>query len=234
MPTEVDTRITPSLHVGNVHAIEGYDESTGPYVASCATALDTAYQGLAAIHDAKAAAEKNPTLTPEGRLLMVSKFADKKMDLMTRAFDIAMSNLSKGINDLSSMLSAPLTQAANAPVVSGEVRAHCKAMSAEQRGVFLAELRASRDYTSLSAILGAPGFLSNLSDEMREVHVRLYHEARHPAEAKRLKVMQAAKDILDSRSGLIFSEIEKAVGAPRAKVNHLRDVTRRAEEAFAK
>jgi hypothetical protein len=62
--------------------------------------------------------------------------------------------------------------------------------------------------------------------------LRLYREKTNPALAQRLRAMQGAKALLDDRSGLLHSELEKAVGLAPHKVQQLRNAKSAAEQAF--
>ena len=90
----------------------------------------------------------------------------------------------------------------------------------------------ARDLKTLAAVLGAPPYLAGLSSAERDVHTRSYHEAMNPNLAKRLSVMKAGQALLFSRSGMVFSEIDKAVGADGKKVAVLRESRAKAESAY--
>ena len=75
-------------------------------------------------------------------------------------------------------------------------------------------------------------FLSGLTPEFQKIYLRLYHEKNSPEKAKRLKVMQGAKTLIEERAGLVFKELEKAVGAPPHKAKALREAKTAAEKAF--
>jgi hypothetical protein len=68
--------------------------------------------------------------------------------------------------------------------------------------------------------------------DIQHTLLRLYREKTNPATAKRLKAMQGAKALLGERSGLLHSELEKAVGLAPHQVQRLRDARTAAEQAF--
>src|SRR5690606_17013693 len=94
------------------------------------------------------------------------------------------------------------------------------------------ERQRAGDTESLEHILGAPGYLSGLSDDERAVRTRHYHMLRSPVESKRLKVMRAALEMIETRGPLVWGELEKAVGASPVKIQKLRAATTEAEKAF--
>lgn len=67
---------------------------------------------------------------------------------------------------------------------------------------------------------------------MQTILTRQWHERNSPQLAQRLKAMSGARDLIVQRSGLVFKELEKAVGAPPHKVAALRAAKTAAERAF--
>lgn len=233
MPVEtINTQITPSLHPANVESIEDYDDTTAGAVAPVLEAFRTAYQGLDDIYKARAAADKNPVLNDAARLLQVAAFAEKHQNTITRRFDGAREKLLTAIKAIDSSLNEPLKLRAERPGVAGEVRSFVKALSTEQREKWFNERQRAGDMESLEHVLGAPPFLSGLSDDERTVRTKFYHELRKPVEAKRLKVMRAALELVETRGPLVLTQVEEAIGARWAKVNKLRSATSEAERAF--
>jgi hypothetical protein len=227
----MNTLVTISLHPQNILAIKGYNEETAPYVAAAFTAFDEAYQGLCAIHEARIAASKNPTLNSAAQLVAVAEFADKRMTRILRAIDSASTSLQRGITGIEEMLSAPLQQKANS-AFTAEIRAHVKSLSASERRKFLSEAQHAGDLQTLEAVLGAPGYLSGISNEEKSIRTRIYHSNRAPEQVRRLEVMKLAFDLLGQRGGLVHSGVEKAIGASWAEVNRIRKAKAQAEEAF--
>ena len=62
--------------------------------------------------------------------------------------------------------------------------------------------------------------------------MRQYRERFAPELAQRLKAMQAAEDLLANRSSILFTELEKAVGAPMHRVVALRNAQEAATKAL--
>lgn len=225
------TSVTISLHPQNILAIEGYNEETAPYVAQAVTALDEAYQGLCAIHEARIAVGKNPTLNSAAQLVAVAEFAEKRLARIFRTIDNASANLQRGIAGIEDMLNTPLQSKASGGITA-EIRAHVKGLSDSERRKFLSDAQQARDYQALEAVLGAPGYLSGISNEEKTVRTRIYHSSRVPEQVRRLEVMKAAFDLLGQRGGLVHAEADKAIGASRAEVNRIRAAKAQAEAAF--
>lgn len=229
---DISTVVSPSLHPANVEAIEGYNDDTRGFVASVLEAFDTAYQGIGKIHEAKAAASKNQAWNADHQILMVAEFAEKHQNAITRKFDSALSNVTKGINAMEAMLNDPVKADAERLNIAAEIRAHVKGLSADERLEFLTNAQAAGDVESLRAVLGAPAYLSGLSEQERQVRTRMFHEKQNPEVSARLKVMHAARAMLVKRGGLVFDEVEKAVGAKWDKVKLLRTGQGQAEKAL--
>lgn len=231
MSDALDFRVTPSLHVANVARIAGYDDDTRVYLAATETAFSEAYVGISRIHDARAAADRNPSWTDAERLIQTQTFADKTFNAIARRFDSVSAALAKSIASIEGELSAPLVSKA-AHGVASEIRAYAKGLSTGERMTFLKTAIEEGDELTVGAVLGAPAYLSGVERQTVEVFTRLYHERANPLTAKKLKAMKGALDLIDQRSGLVFQEIEKAVGAPPQKVQMLRQAKTDAERAF--
>ena len=91
----------------------------------------------------------------------------------------------------------------------------------------------SGDDVTATAVLGAPAYLSGIDPKMMPVLIRTYREHNSPEVAAKLRVMQGAAALLAERGGLLFTNLEKAVGAQPHEVQKLRDAKKRSEKAFA-
>lgn len=154
--------------------------------------------------------------------MIVAEYAEKHQTAITKKFDSAVSNLTKGIESMEVMLNDPIKANAERSSIASEIRAHVKNMSVDQRLQFLSHAHQNGDIESLRAVLGAPGYLSGISEEERQVRTRMLHEKQSPETASRLKVMRAALDMLERRSGLVLTAVEKAIGGSWSKVQQLR------------
>ncbi len=231
MSTSIDTRVTPALHPDNVKEIEGYGEDTAMVVGPTATAFSEAYEGIRAVHDARDKAKTNPTWNEAQQIIHTDDFARKHLDRIARSFDSVRGNLEKGIASLEQELSQPVASRAAGPI-STEIRAHVKALPTGKLHTFLQEALANGDHDTARAVLGAPPYLSGLTPEFQATYLRSYHERTSPDKAKRLKAMRGAKAMIEERAGLVFKELEKAVGAKPDQARRLREAKTAAEQAF--
>jgi hypothetical protein len=206
---EVDTRITPALHPDNIASLDGYNDSTAPLVADATEALEAAYGYLGGIHDVRAAAFADPTLTKEAALLKADDHAQAKLAGVTRKFDAAVARFGTTIASLEADLSASVKEQAGR-TVSGEVRALMQ--KSNDRVGLMEKALAEGDDEVLSAVLGAPPMLSGLTKEIHAVFLRKYNEQRKPETMQRLRALQSAKTYLEQQGGLVLREMMKAVG----------------------
>ncbi|CAN7285224.1 hypothetical protein LJR251_001367 [Rhizobium rhizogenes] len=230
--SDVDIRVSPSLHPDTVMQIDGYgDDDTVAVLAPTMTAFSEAYEGLRKIHDAKAAADRNPTWNDAQKVVVTDDYAQKQFARIAKGFDVTRANLEKGIASIEQELSKPVESSA-ANVIAAEVRAHIKGLSTGERMTVIRQAINDGDHAVATAVLGAPAMLSGIDQQMQKVLSRQYHERHNPQTAKRLKVMKAAKAMIEERGGLVFKEMEKAVGMRPDKVKALRDAKNASEAAF--
>ncbi len=209
MADQIDTRITPALHPDNIASLDGYCDETAPLVADATEALTAAYGYLGGIHDVRAAAFADPTLTQEAALLKADDHAQAKLAGVTRKFDAAIARFDKTIAAYETDLSSSVKQLAST-TVSGEVRALMQ--KAEDRMALMEKALAEGDDDVLSAVLGAPPMLSGLTKEIHAVFLRKYNEQRKPETTQRLRALTSAKTYLEQQGGLVLKEMVKAVG----------------------
>lgn len=227
----VDARITPALHPDNVKQIEGYDDQIAQLLGPTLTAFSTAYEGIKAVWDAKKAASTNPTWNEAQQIIQTSDYAEKHLARITKGFDNVLATLTKQIEHFESELATPLEARAGASM-SVEIRKYVHDMPVEKRHQFLQRAIEEGDHITASAVLGAPPYLSGLDANFKKTYLRMWNERATPETARRLKAVQAAKQMVEERAGLVFKELERAVGAPPHKVKALREAKTAAEKAF--
>ncbi|WP_454756890.1 hypothetical protein [Cupriavidus campinensis] len=227
---DINTDVTPSLHPSVIEAVDGYEQHMA-YVVEARNAFDEAYKALSTIHNARRAVADDPTMTDTAKLLAVAEFADKHSDKLFRRFDGAVARLTLTVRDHESKLTAPVQQAAAAPVAA-EIRAHVKAMNQGERASFLNDALRVGDTQTITAVLGAPAYLSGLTEVEKQVHTRAYHAKANPDLSARLAIMTKAKELLEQRGALMHGEIEKSIGGSWAKVAAARQASNKAKAAF--
>ena len=217
MADEIDTRISLDLDPDAVFAtIEDYDDDTASYLSPAKAAFTEAYSALRAIHDAKAAAAEDPTLNDAGRLLKTDDYAHKRLMKVYPLWDTAAASLSSKVEAWTAELSKAVTSKSS-QMVSGEVRSFFKSMPTGERMTAISAAIKAGDETTVTAVLGAPPYLSGLEPEMQAVLLREWHEHSNPKLAKMLRAAQAGLAQIEEKLGLLRREAKKAVGTIKIK-----------------
>lgn len=229
----VDTRVTAGLHPQSVASLEDYDEDTKGHLEQVVQAFTVAYEGAGKVFDARAAAATDPTLTEAAQLIRTQDMADKVFQRAAAAFDKVSANLQSGIALIEKELTTPV-QSRAVHSIAVEIRNYVRGLKAEGGSPmdFVRNAILSGDLDGASAALGAPPYLSGLTPEAQAVLLRMYHEKNNPVAAKRQRAMKAALDLVGQRSGLLFKDLEKAVGVPPHRVKALKDAKAKADKAF--
>lgn len=231
MSEEVDTRVTLSLHPRNVRELDSYDEETATILGPTETAFSEAYDGIGKVHDARDAASRNPTWNEAHQLIEVDGFAQKQFGHIAARFDNVAINLNKIVSSIETDLAAPI-QSQSSQTLSGEIRSYVANLPDGKRMAFVQQAITDNDTRTASAVLGGPAYLSGITPDMQSVLTRIYHEHHEPLKAKRLRAAQGALSLIGERAGLVFSQLEKAVGAPPHKIAKLRAAKSAAEKHF--
>ena len=242
MSEEIDTRVLADLHPGVVKGLDCYDDDTATVLGPTVAAFTEAYAGIGKVHDAKAKAQTNPTWNEAAALIHTDDFGQKVFATVARQFDSAAANLRVVISGIEHEFAAPIESKA-AGLVAGEIRAHVKGLKTGERMAFVMAAISDGDTRSATAVLGAPSYLSGLDRDAQTVLTRMYHEHHQPLQAKRLKAAQVGLDLIENRGGLVFTQIEKAIGAIEVRNDHgivtrriyaktLRSAKTEAEKAF--
>ena len=155
MSGEIDVRVTPSLHPTNVQKIDGYGDDTKHLLAATETAFSEAYIGIGQVHDARAAAARNPTWNEAGQLIQTHNLGERVFTRIAKHFDAALGNLNRGIASIEAELSAPIASSA-ALRVATEIRAHVKGLKATERMAFVQQAIRDSDQRTATAILANP------------------------------------------------------------------------------
>lgn len=239
----VDVRVTQGLHPQNVASIEDFDDDTRGVLGQVVDAFTVAYDGVAKVFDARVVAANDQSLTEAAQLIRTQEMADRVFQRAAGVFDKVSSNLQAGIAQLEKELTAPV-QARAAHTISVEIRNYVRSLAeastspADKRPKqsvlgFVQQAIKDGDVDTVSAVLGAPAYLSGIDANMQSMLLRMWHEKANPGTAKRVRAMKAALDLVHERGGLLFNDLEKAVGAPPHKVKALKDAKAKTDKAFS-
>lgn len=211
MSDEVDIRISPTLHPGIAGEIPDFDDDTRPLLGATETAVHEAFQALQSIHDAKAGAAKNPTLNEAAQLIAVDNHATKLMSKVYASWSRATDVLNANIASMEKELNAPVEQRATASMAS-EIRSYFRGLEPGPRMNALRKAIESGDEITATAVLGGRPYLSGLDPDLHAEFLRDWHNAQRPLEAKKVRAMKAAADMLNDRYKLLTKAVTDAVG----------------------
>lgn len=230
MPEQVDERVTLSFHPETFSKLDGYDEDSAKFIGDAVSAFNDAYRTIAKVHDATDAGKRNGAWTDEQRILAVSKVAGKEQERLLRKLDAALANTTKAAEHIERELSVPVESKASLGI-SAEIRQHVKSLGKGQMD-FVRGLIEAGDDLSVSAVLGGPSYLSGLTDNMRTVLTRMWHERQNPALVQRLTLLRATAEKIERDGPLVFREMEKAVGAKASRVQSIDRANEAAQAAL--
>lgn len=228
---EVKLTVSPTLHPANITSIDGYEAAKG-YVAEAVTALDAAHQSVAHVIEARQKVNLDQSRTPRAKVLMTAQLANKYSANLQKQFESSWGRLEAAIRHSEQELSKPVQEYAGIGNVATEIRSHLKSMSQGERMKFLSAALEKGDERTLKSCLGAPGYLSGMTDVEHDLVVGRYHSKQAPELTARLEVMKAALDKLQRAHPALIKELEKAVGASRQDVERLQAATNEAEAAL--
>lgn len=209
----VDIRISPAIDPETYRAVDGYNDETRGYVDDVVSAFNDAYLTLGKLHDARELWERNPATTEAQRILIVSKEAAKHKERVTKRLDRAHDALKARIGFTEGELSRPLVEQAGLGTLNGEIRAHAKSLSRGDREKLVKTALAGDDAGTLTAILGAPAFLSGMTDIDHGHFLHEFHAKKNPHLVTRLAVMRRVLELVYRNGAVLHSQFDRAVGA---------------------
>lgn len=226
----IDTRV--SLTITGTSVSSGIHDDDLRYVQHAVETVDAVRKDLLSIHNARAAAQGDPTLNEAGALLKVAAFAEKAQERATRSIDASRKLLESAIASTEAELNAPLESAPTASTLPGEIRAHFRGLPSDKQHSLLLEAIGRNDVRVLSSVLGAPLFLSNIAEPIAKGFVQRYREAKNPGLNRRLKSLQIALERVDQIGSLTLLAVEDAIGSRWDKVQRVRKAKTEAERVF--
>lgn len=229
--TEIRTNVSPSLHPAMITNIEGYEQHKG-YCGGAEDAFNFAYKSIQDVISTRHTVQLDESRTPKAKALAVATKAEQYMQRLQKTHSGSWDRLESGIRHIEKQLSEPLEQFAGAGVVNGEIRSHAKSLKHEERTKLITDALQKGDAKTCGAILGAPAYLSGLSEEQHKHYTRMYHEATQPELVSRLNVITQVKQKLEQSRDIIINEMEKAIGLSGAELQRLRDGSKAAEDAL--
>ena len=95
---------------------------------------------------------------------------------------------------------------------NGEQNEHALRMTTTERMTFVQAAIRDGDQRTATAVLGAPAYLSGIETETQSVLTQMYHEHHEPLKTKRLKAAKAGLDLVETKGGMVHTQLAKAIG----------------------
>lgn len=222
---------TPSLNEAMITSLEDFDEND-PALAQARNAFSLATETLKKISETRDPLARDSSKTPEQKLLLMAGITDKAQERCGRAFDQAYKSLTSLTQTLDESLNKPLEQTTHTAICQ-EIRTYVRSLPQDKRDAFVNEAVKRGDMQVMNSVLGAPSYLSGISDERKAIWLRDYRSKADPVAVKRLAVYRAAIERIMQNGPRIHDEFPKAMGGEWKDVNRLRGQTDASDKALA-
>lgn len=233
MSDKVDTRVSLSLDPETWRSVAGYTDETAPFDGGVISTINDAFVTLGKVHEARQRAEENLAWTPEQRILIVGKEAEKHKTRLLQRIDRADRDLTANIAHTEAQLMEPLTEKAGLGTLNTEVRAYVRGLETRgEREKFMRAALDTDDEATLTATLGGLPYLSGLTPEDRDHYLRLYHQKKRPDLMRRLDLMKRLQERLGGIAPVVHKQFERAIGAKPGVVTALKGQEDRALAAL--
>ncbi len=196
------------------------DTEIDTLASSCKAAREAA-EALKAAHDVGL---RDTTRTANARLLDLRGQAIKVAEVQARRLDAARQRATAEIERIEKAIHGPQPVE---PTIASEIRTMLKTMKAEERRELIMDAIRAGDDATVSAVLGAPGYLSGHGDAVLAGFRDAWQRQRFPAEHDRVNRLRKALDA-QGRAARSFMGMVRDLSAGTAE--HLAGV---AEEAAA-
>lgn len=143
--------------------------------------------------------------------------------MLVPKFEKLHNDLTNTVHALEAGLSAPLEISEDGGTIRGEIRAHYKSLSDD--GERMKQLRTAiekNDTLTVTAVLGAPSYLSGMTDEQRTAHLKLYRSFAHPTKEAEIMHKSSTAHFVKRSGVIVEAECQKAIGAKPQEVESFR------------
>lgn len=222
---------SPSLDERNITGLDHYEQFKTE-LQPAVSALSVATEALKAVDKAHLQLLKDGSKTPDQKLLVISGPAEKAHDRIYKHFTTARESLENAAAALEQQLQSPIQQKASNGGLNEEIRRHVKELKREERIKFLEAALEEGDSDTVTAILGAPYYLTGITKVEHGYYLRKLHELRSPDAVKRLNATRAALAVLERTAPIALSSVEKAMRGTFKRAAELRNAANGSQKAL--
>lgn len=212
---------SPSLDPRQAELLSGYEEFPED-LAPVQRCLANAFNGLIAIDAARSKLRDDPSVTPAAAVVRLVAEAERKHEHIVSTFSKTEERLRNTERTLEKSLQAPVEQQAGLGTINDRIREHVSKLDATKRHKFMEDAFSKGDFKTLSAVCGAPGYLSGLEDAAHALYLRRLHEMQSPDVTRRLKSVRAAITLIERAVPIALSSVEKALGSSFKRAKNLK------------
>jgi hypothetical protein len=222
---------SPSLDERHITGLEHYEQFKSE-LQPAVSALSVATEALKAVDKAHLQLLKDGSKTDDQKLLVISGPAEKAHQRIYTHFATARETLENAATALEQQLQSPIQQKASNGGLNEEIRRHVKALPPAERLKFLEAALDEGDSDTVTAILGAPHYLTGITKVEHGYYLRKLHELRSPDAVKRLNATRAALAVLERTTPIALSSVEKAMRGTFKRATELRNVANGSQKAL--
>jgi hypothetical protein len=224
---------SPTIHEGRIQALEHYEEC-GEYLQTSLNFLSAARTALVAVDEAHTALLKDPSKTPEARVMILSGPANKKFEAIYTSCIKTQELIIKQIEHQESELLAPLVTGA-ATESHKELRQVLRSsMTKAERRSAVEKAIHQGDEAVIIAALGAHPLTTGLDPEMHQALLRMYNTKKSPQVVRRIEALKRSLEIVASVGPVLVQNFEGAMRGTFAAASKVRGLSEASEKALAK
>jgi hypothetical protein len=222
---------SPSLDERVITSIENFDEND-PALAQARNAFSDATETLKKIASARDPLSKDTSKTLEMKLLAMAPITEKAQERVSKKFDNALKALTSLAQSVDEGLNKPLEQTTHSALCV-EIRSYVRNLPQDRREAFVNDAVSRGDMQVMQSVLGAPAYLSEVSEIRKAMWLRQYRERANPIDVMRLAIYRSAIELVQDRGPLLHGEFERALGGSWKDVNRLRNQVSASDAALA-
>jgi hypothetical protein len=228
VPTSARMLAPTHLHPGQFDRFDIAD----PVIAGLESARAAAFRAAESIVAAAQARAANTLETPLKNQQAARAYSRRKLAETLPALDAAIARGITAVANLEQIIATSLSKAATAWTFANATREHVRSLPDGSARVefIMRDLRG--DAQAASAVIGAPGYLSGLSDGQHAMLAEAHRRAVFPAEAARAAAITEGVGILTDGGQLFMQRVhamfdDKTLGAAAMKEQAALDAERR-------